>query len=111
VEFFRRNRRFFLVFARLHTGKEVEGPVALPEATRRLYRDYIDTMASVFEEGIRQGLVKDLSPMSLALAMDGMLTASIGYWVHGGGEEADGIPWETIEEVLFRGVLTDGGDE
>jgi AcrR family transcriptional regulator len=111
VDFFRRNRRFFLVFARLHTGKEVEGPVALPEATRRIYRDYIDLMASVFAQGIAEGVIRDLSPTTLALAMDGMLMASIGYWVHGGVEEADAIPWETIEEVLFQGIQTDGVPE
>jgi TetR/AcrR family transcriptional regulator len=110
VEFFRRNRRFFLVFARLHTGDEVEGPVALPEATRGIYRDYIELMSSVFEAGIREGLIKDLSPRALALAMDAMLNASIGYWVHSGGEEDDAVPWETIEEVLFHGILTNGGE-
>jgi AcrR family transcriptional regulator len=108
LDFFRRNQDFFQLFARLHSGEELEGPVALPEKTRRLYLEATRRLVLVMDEGIRRGVVVDCDPMVLALCLEGMTNSAIGHWMQG-GDSAEGMPSaDVIEQVLFHGILAEG---
>jgi len=108
LEFFRTHQEFFLLFARLHSGEEFEGPVALPEKTRRLYVEGIRRLAAVMAEGIRRGVIVDRDPTTLVLCMDGMTSSAIAHWMHGGDSAEGVVAPEVIEEVLFHGILSGG---
>ncbi|MHC4592864.1 MAG: TetR/AcrR family transcriptional regulator [Planctomycetota bacterium] len=109
LEFFKRHERFFLIFAQLRTGERVEGPVALPENTRRLYGKYMSMLSGIFAEGIRRGLFVDVEPTLLVQCMEGMINSAVTSWIFSGGKDSSIAEAEVLQGILFRGILA-GGD-
>jgi AcrR family transcriptional regulator len=107
VDFFRRNQRFFLIFARLRPEDRAEGPAILMDVCRRRHREYVSRLREVFAEGIRSGVFVDVDPLVLVLCMEGMTNAAIAHWVASEGAGGGVAEPEVLEKVFFRGILTD----
>jgi len=105
VDFFRRNQRFFLIFARLRPEDRAEAPSILTDVCRRRYREYIARLREVFAEGIRSGVFIDADPLVLVLCMEGMTNAAIAHWVASEGAEDGVAEPEVLQKVFFRGIL------
>jgi len=107
LDFFRRHQQFFLIFGPFRERGRLEQGAGLPEALRQRYWDYLDRLAEVFAEGIREGAFAAEEPMALALCMEGMTNAAIAHWVHSGGQAALADA-EVIQRVFLRGALAEG---
>ncbi|MHC5034115.1 MAG: TetR/AcrR family transcriptional regulator [Planctomycetota bacterium] len=109
LEFFKQHQQFFLIFVQLYAGERIEGPVALPENTRRLYGNYMTMLSRIFEEGIRRGVFIDVEPMLLVQCMEGMINSAVTTWIFSGSKDSSIAEPEVLQKVLFRGILA-GGD-
>ena len=105
VEFFRRRKQFFRIHAQLHTSARVEGPMALPVKARERYRAYMEDLAAVFSQGIRDGVVVDLDPTVLVQCLEGLTNSAIAQWVHKGSPLEDLPEAEILQRVFFEGIL------
>ena len=108
LDFFERNERFFSIFAGAAAGADRELPLAISPSGRQIYRGYLDMVGQIFEQGIREGLFRDVSPEVMTVAVEGMTNAIIAHSIHTGGEKLSGVSPEQIEDILFRGILTQG---
>ena len=110
LEFFDRNQRFFAIFARATTGEQQGPPLGMSKKASATYRDYVEMVGGVFEQGTRQGLFAPISPDVAAVLFEGMTNAIIGHAIHTGGERLAGITAELLEDVLLHGIVA-GGDQ
>ncbi|MFO8008793.1 MAG: TetR/AcrR family transcriptional regulator [Candidatus Brocadiia bacterium] len=108
MAFFRRHRRFFLIFSHAVAEERAGGQPCFSERMRRRYRQYLQELAGVMAEGIRRGVFVKEDPMTMATCMEGMTNAVIGYWVHTGGEEPGAATPDVIQRIFLSGVLAEG---
>jgi len=107
LDFFRTHQQFFLIFGPFRERGRLDHGAGLPEGLRQGYWDYLNRLAEVFAEGIREGAFAAEEPMALALCMEGMTNAAIAHWVHSGGQEALADA-ELIQRVFLKGALAEG---
>jgi len=71
----------------------------------KLYEDGMGKLACVFEQGIRDGVFRDLDPYQMALALEGTISALLFQFL----EHPDRVHEEdvvlTATDIFFRGVL------
>ena len=105
LRFFEENQRFFQIFTRATSGEQPGPVLTLSHKGRELYRTYVETVSTVFEEGIKAKVFVNVNPKLLTLAVECVTNAAIAHALHTGGEKlADTTP-EVIERILFEGIL------
>lgn len=52
----------------------------LPQSVRGLYSHYQDAVTGLFKRALAQNNAKDLNPRHLALSLEGIINAFMGYW-------------------------------
>ena len=77
---FDEHRRFARVVFETTPGSRLDATRALPDNCLGLYDRYIDTVSSVFERGVKNGVFDDLDPFYLTLCLDGIINAFVSYW-------------------------------
>ncbi|MGD2175277.1 MAG: TetR/AcrR family transcriptional regulator [Candidatus Brocadiaceae bacterium] len=105
MEFFRRHQRFFLIFSILAAEGRSRMPVSLSAKWKRRYQAYIEKLAATIAEGTEGGIFVEEDPMALAICLEGITNATVGYWVHLGGREPEPAAPETIQRVFLSGIL------
>ena len=75
----------------------------LDEDIRRLYEEVVERLASVLERGVAEGVLRELDPYYMAVAVDGMTNAFLFCWL----EDPERHPYEKniamISELFLRG--------
>ncbi len=106
-EFFRIHRQFFTIFSRVLSDNPVDCPAAFTDDGRELHSEYMDILKGIFREGIEAGRFADLDPALLALSFEGITRILISNYLFQSGAEPSGSDWDSIERVIFRGVLSE----
>jgi len=108
LDFFEKNRRFFSIFVGATGAGSREPPLAISPKGRQIYRSYLEMVGHIFEQGIREGVFRDIDPRVMAVAVEGITNAIIAHSIHTGGERLFGVTPELVEGILFQGILTQG---
>jgi len=105
LKFFDERQRFFQIFT--HIAPEGRGSPApgLTQKSRESYRAYLESVAHVFKQGVEEGVFIDVSPVVLALAVEGMTNAVIAHSIHTGGERITDVTPEQIERIIMEGIV------
>lgn len=109
LEFFDHNRRFFRIFSRATVGDSDTLPCTLSDEARTIYREYVQKVRRIFQEGIEEGMFIEADSEVLALSMEGITNYIIARSNHGPGGQPPGASPEMIERILFDGILTERG--
>ena len=111
VGFFREHGAFFRIFSHAIGGRNSGAPQGLPEGCIAMCQRHMEAMAGIFAEGIGSGVFRPGDPMLIALAVDGMTNAMIGHTLFTGQELIDDATAGRLEDLLFHGILREGGAE
>jgi AcrR family transcriptional regulator len=109
LDFFRRRQDLFQMFASLHAGEEVEGPVIVPEKARSIWAEHLNNLADIVSEGIREGTIVPEDPGVLVLCIEALTDTTLHQWVYAGGKGVDLPDPEVVERLLFNGILVGEG--
>ena len=102
--FIEKNRDFFIIFLRDHNRYPWSLAKDLGEEVSRRYQLYLETLRTLFMEGIQKGIFKAYDPEDLAEAWGGLCNTFFYKWL------LERPPWDlktkskTIYELFMRGV-------
>ena len=72
---------------------------------QKMYREFLQKLAAVFESGVKKNLFRRLDSYSLAVSLDSLTSAFLFRWL----EDPDGQPYEKnveiIKEIFFKGIM------
>jgi TetR/AcrR family transcriptional regulator len=78
----------------------------LNEEIRKGYRDLLESVAAVFQSGIKKGRFKDTAPpYHLALAFDSLVNAFHLHWIQAADQDLKPEDSETILNIFFQGLV------
>ncbi|HID10169.1 MAG TPA: TetR/AcrR family transcriptional regulator [Candidatus Latescibacteria bacterium] len=104
LEAFESDKEFFQIIASEHPRLDVEAGDRLRQDMRERYVKYIDMIEDVMQEGIEKGVLKDVPPRLLALALTGIIHAFTAQWILIGGEEPLAEKGTFVLELFFHGA-------
>ena len=108
IRFFLDNRPFFRLFFNTTYGPQWDVRTAKESELISRYEEHLALLAGIIEEGIKQKLFVGKDPFGIALAIEGMVNAFVGYWIRHQDKELSYPDKGTIEGVFFRGILKTG---
>lgn len=86
-------------------GASFNARAGLDQDLLKLYDEGMETLAAVFEKGIRQGLFRSLNPGQMALALDGVIHAALFRIVKDPDSVREGDAMSSAADIFFTGVL------
>jgi len=101
LQHFAQHRGFFRTVFDSNPGSRMDLARNLPDVCRPLYDRYLEAVQAIFVRGIAEGLFEPANPLHLALCVDGITNAFVGYWSR---EETPRPEQERTEDVV-RAVL------
>ena len=107
LKFFDERRRFFRIFTMATSLQRSTQPQCMSERGYQIYADYIGAVAGVFAEGVQQGVFVDIDPFLLALVVEGTTNCIISQAIHTDGDRPAEATPESIQRVLFHGILSE----
>jgi len=108
IRLVKKDIKFFRIFLSEIRGTTLNLPVESEKGLRNIREQIMTMLASVFKEGSRKKIFKDLDPYLLATAFDGIISSfMLHYLVHG-----DRHPFnaDMIMEIFFGPILLDQPD-
>jgi AcrR family transcriptional regulator len=108
LEFFREHRQFFDIFVNLCAVTPERRPPPLSDAWIERYLDYQGELEDVFRRGVEQGAFAEHDPVVAVLTLEGVTNAVIRRWSRPVEEERELVDPETIEQIVFHGLLAEG---
>jgi len=108
LEFFREHRQFFDIFVNLCAVSPERRPPPLSSEWIERYLEYQSELEDVFRSGVERGVFADLDPAAAVVTVEGVTNAIIRRWSRPVEEERELIGAETIERILFNGLLAEG---
>jgi len=105
LRFFAEHQQFFRIFSHATSAERTEPPFGMLQKTRKMYRDYMGALAEVFKEGTEQGIFVALEPTMMVLSLEGITNSIVGHYIHTGGEQLEAATAESVEKLLFEGIL------
>ncbi|HPO13257.1 MAG TPA: TetR family transcriptional regulator [Candidatus Hydrogenedentes bacterium] len=76
----------------------------LPKRVIALYEKYIHSVSALFRRAIEREGVKDINPLHLTLALEGMINAFIGYWSKPEQPDALAHTARQIKDILLSPI-------
>lgn len=104
-EFFYEHRTLFRLFLTTTYGPQWDVRNGLEEKLINRYEEHLKLLAEIVEEGIRKKFFVGDDPFGMALAIEGMINAFVGYWIRNKDKEFSFPKKTTVEEVFFKGIL------
>jgi TetR/AcrR family transcriptional regulator len=105
-EWFRSNLPFVRLFLAESRGGSFNIKAGLNEELRKRYYDFLERLASIFENGIKNHRFKEIAdPYFLAVALDSIIDASLLLWLDAPERHPYPEDPDTILDVLFRGLI------
>lgn len=104
LEAFEEDKEFFQIIASEHPRLDAEVGNRLRQDIRGRYVRYIDMIEDVMREGVEEGVLRDVPPRLLALALTGIVHSFTAQWVLTGGEESLTDKGHIILELFFHGA-------
>jgi len=108
IAFFCEHKQFVRLFVNTSVAARWSARAGLAEELINAYEEYLSFLADIFSEGIEKDLFSVKDPIALALSVEGIINALLSYWVQHEGEDRPLPSVETVEEILFQGVLRKG---
>ena len=108
LEFFREHRQFFDIFVNLSAVSQERRPPPLSDEWIERYLDYQNELEQVFRSGMERGVFADHDPGVAVMAVEGVTNAIIRRWSRPVEEDRELVGSETIERILFQGLLAEG---
>lgn len=104
-ELFRDNAAAIRLYLAQTRGAGFSAMAGLDEEIRRRYRTTLQSLAAVFERGIRRRRFRRVaSPFQLSTSLDSMVNAFLFLWI----EDPDGQPFpdaDTLLNILYQGLM------
>jgi len=72
----------------------------------RLYDEFLEKLASVFERGIKEHVFRGLDPLHMAIALEGTISAFLFRTMRDPARFQQGDNLSNVADIFFRGVLT-----
>jgi TetR/AcrR family transcriptional regulator len=108
IRLVKKDEKFFRIFLSEIHGTTLNVPIESGEELKNSREQSIKMLASVFKEGSRKKIFKDLDPYLLATAFDGIISNFIlQYFMHGDRHPFDA---DIIMEIFFETILLDKPD-
>ncbi len=104
-EFFFEHRMLFRLILNTTYGPQWDVRDGLEDKLIARYEGHLKLLAGIIEEGIRTNLFAGKDAFGMALAIEGMINAFVGYWIRNKDKEFSFPRKETVEEVFFQGIL------
>lgn len=105
IRLLKKDEKFFRIFLSEIHGTTLNLPIESDKELKNIREQSIKMLASVFKEGSRKKIFKDLDPYLLATAFDGIISNFIlQYFMHGDRHPFDA---DTIMEIFFGPVFLD----
>ena len=79
-------------------------PARLPRHVVALYQRYLDEVAGLFRRALEHASIKDLNPYHLALSLEGLINAFMGYWSKPRQSDSLAQAAEHIKNILLSPV-------
>jgi len=108
LDFFRHNRQFFNIFMNLCAASAERRPPPFDREIIDRYMSYQSDLEEIFRSGIREGLFGDYDPAMAVLALEGITNTIIRRWSGPVEEERELVDPDTVESLLFHGLLAEG---
>jgi len=104
-EYFSENKPFFRLFYNTSFGSRWDAGVGLSSELIPRYKEYLNLVSAIFEEGTRKKLFSGGSPIAMALAIEGMSNAFLSYSLRHENESVPDLTVSTVKDVLLQGIL------
>jgi len=104
-QIFSENRSFFRLFFNTTYGPQWDVGATVESDLISRYEEHLALLAGIIEEGVRLKIFSGNDPFGMALAIEGMINAFVGYWIRHKDKEFTYPDTGTIESVFFRGIL------
>ncbi len=109
LQFFARNREFFVVRFFTQSGLVSVPKDKLGEGVDRQYSAYLEMITTIIKQGIDEGDFRAAPPADLAHVFAGMLNSMIGKWVIDDGQEALTAKADWLVDFFSRAAAEDEG--
>jgi AcrR family transcriptional regulator len=106
VAFMDAHRSFFTIFASLGMGAKMGLPVHISERSFQQYQRYAELVEALIQEGIKQGIIRDLPPKSMAAILMGVVNAAVFEWCSEEPPVSFARKWPLLMDFFFNGVLS-----
>jgi len=108
IKLLKKDVKFFRIFLSEIHGTTLNLPIESGEELKNIREQGITMLVSVFKEGSRKKIFKNLDPFLLATAFDGIISSFIlQYFIYGDLHSFDA---DTIMEIFFGPILLDQPD-
>lgn len=105
-ELFRTNVSMIRLYFAETRGGSFNVMAGLDSELRERYYQFLETLASVFERGIRSKRLKNIAdPYYLAVALDSLTNAFLFLWVEAPERHSYPEDPDTILDILFKGLV------
>jgi TetR/AcrR family transcriptional regulator len=104
IDFIERNRDFFRIYTSERNRFEWTVKDDMGAKIHHKMVDYIQTLAQVMEEGIKEGEFKAFNPLDLAHALVGIVNSFLFEWLISPQPYPITLKIDTILEIFFKGV-------
>ena len=104
-QFFSEKRSFFRLFLNTTYGPQWGVGAGSDNVLITRYEAHLAVLTKIIEDGIRRKLFSGKDPFGMALAIEGMINAFVGYWIRHKDKELSYPDKATIESVFFQGIL------
>lgn len=101
---FEQHRGFFRMVFDNVAGSRMNPARALPEACRPLFDRYLESVKDIFARGIAAGCFEPADPLHLALCVDGITNAFVGYWSRAETPRPDQERTEDVVRAVLKAV-------
>lgn len=104
-EFFSEHKMLFRLILNTTYGPQWDVRNGLEDKLTNRYEEHLKRLEGIIKEGIRMNLFAGKDSFGMALAIEGMINAFVGYWIRNKNKEFSFPKKETVEEVFFNGIL------
>jgi AcrR family transcriptional regulator len=103
--FFFEHKMLFRLILNTTYGPQWDVRNGLEDKLINRYEEHLRLLAGIIQEGVRMNLFAGKDSFGMALAIEGMINAFVGYWIRNKDKEFTFPKKTTVEEVFFRGIL------
>lgn len=101
---FEQHRGFFRMVFDNVPGSRMNPARTLPDACRPLFDRYLESVKALFARGIAAGCFEPADPLHLALCVDGITNAFVGYWSRAETPRPDQERTEDVVRAVLKAV-------
>ncbi|MCD6288597.1 MAG: TetR/AcrR family transcriptional regulator [Candidatus Hydrogenedentes bacterium] len=105
IKYYEAHRGFFRVIVESSPGSHMDPVTSMPDSCKGLYKRYIGTITNIIARGIERGMFRDADPLYQALCIEGIINATILYWLRDDDMEPIEVRLRKVTKTVMSWIL------